>query len=56
MVGYVLARVRNCSYLSGEEERWKEGGEGGESRAKVDVEGVSRPVVAGERAMHHGIA
>lgn len=35
--------------------------EGGESRGKVDGvwrerERVSRPAVAGERAMHHGIA
>lgn len=55
MVGYVLARVRNCSYLSGKEERWKEGGEG-ERVVRAGEKSMSRPVVAGERAMHHGIA
>lgn len=34
-MGYILARVRNCSYLSGEEARelW---GKGGESWGKVE--------------------
>lgn len=53
-MGYVLARVRNCSYLSGKEERWKEGG--GERVVRAGEKSMSRPVVAGERAMHHGIA
>lgn len=43
-VGYILARVRNCSYLSGEEARERRG-KGGESWGKVECERVSRPRV-----------